>query len=64
MPDTPYKGATLFKLGFGSKPVLLPLPVSITFNPVLRALLYSEKLHKLLKYNGIVFKWLNDLLRG
>jgi lipid II:glycine glycyltransferase (peptidoglycan interpeptide bridge formation enzyme) len=48
IPDTPYKGVDHFKLGFGGKPVLLPLPVSTVFNPVLRALLYSEKFHKLL----------------
>jgi lipid II:glycine glycyltransferase (peptidoglycan interpeptide bridge formation enzyme) len=64
IPDTTYKGAALFKLGFGSKPVLLPLPVSLVFNPVLQALLYSETFHKLMKYNGIVLKRLNDLLKG
>jgi hypothetical protein len=50
IPDTPYKSISLFKLGFGCKPVLLPLPVSTVFNPVLRAMLYSEKLHKILHY--------------
>ncbi len=48
IPDTPDKGVTLFKLGFGGKPVLLPLPVSTVFNPVFRTLLYSKKLHKLM----------------
>jgi len=48
IPDTPYKGVDHFKLGFGGKPLLLPLPVSTVFNPALRALLYSEKFQKLL----------------
>ncbi len=48
LPDTPYKSVALFKLGFGSKPVLLPLPLSIVFNRALRALLYSETSHKLM----------------
>ena len=50
IPDTPYKGIASFKLGFGGKPILLPMPASKVFNPVLRALLYSEKFHKLLYY--------------
>ena len=50
IPDTPYKGIASFKLGFGGQPVLLPLPVSKLFNPVLQALFYSVKLHKLLYY--------------
>jgi lipid II:glycine glycyltransferase (peptidoglycan interpeptide bridge formation enzyme) len=50
IPDTPYKSVAFFKLGFGAEPILLPLPVSTVFNPVLRALLYSEKFHKLLYY--------------
>jgi lipid II:glycine glycyltransferase (peptidoglycan interpeptide bridge formation enzyme) len=64
LPDTPHKGVALFKLGFGSKPVLLPLPVSTVFNPALRALLYSEKFHNIMTYNAIFLKRLNDLLKG
>jgi lipid II:glycine glycyltransferase (peptidoglycan interpeptide bridge formation enzyme) len=60
--DTPYKGVALYKLGFGSKPILLPLPVSIVFNPVLRTVLYSGKFQKLMHFNKIFMKWLNGLL--
>jgi lipid II:glycine glycyltransferase (peptidoglycan interpeptide bridge formation enzyme) len=49
IPDTPYKSVALFKLGFGSKPVLLPLPVSTVFSPMIRTLLYSGKFHMPLK---------------
>ncbi|PKN65647.1 MAG: hypothetical protein CVU54_18605 [Deltaproteobacteria bacterium HGW-Deltaproteobacteria-12] len=47
MPDSPDKSVALFKLGFGGKPMLIPLPASIVFNPLLRAMLYSEKIQDL-----------------
>jgi lipid II:glycine glycyltransferase (peptidoglycan interpeptide bridge formation enzyme) len=48
MPDTPYTGINRFKLGFGGKPILLPLPASTVFNPALGALLYSKIFSKLM----------------
>lgn len=51
LPDTPEKGIFRFKVGFGTKPVLLPLPASIAFNPVLESILYSRTFSTLLHHH-------------